>query len=901
MQSPLRSPRSSRRPGRRPLAALLALLLLCGWGLVGCDRLGFLRPPTAPPGPTAEATAQPTATSQATAPPTARPSHTPPPTPQPTLPSVPTLVDVWSVESPPAPGLGAGAVALAKGLVYVANWATRNVSILAEDAVQAVLPLPGAPTAMLADAATGRVLVLHEEESAITVIAGQAIVATWRLQDAPYRAALTGEALWVGSLYNGVIAVLSAADGSAMLRFALPEAPAIYGLLATADGAAVIAATSKGLYRLDAVNPEITAHAPSDYHRAMALSADGRALYVGRYDPAQGQTIIEVRDAVTLAATGQLPAAPDLSALLVDPRNGRLYALSQLTGDLLTLDPTTGAVLEQGVVGYEPVAMAFDEAAGRLYVANREGANVAVIDPDRQTFLATVPLATIITDQAVHPENGTLYVAHSSADQVLALQEGQVRGAWRMRPYPLHLAYIAPIQRLAVLSYAQGEVALLDDAGAVTASVATSARPVGLSLDLAHQRIYAGETIIDWQTGVTSTWRVPGVTLGSESPPQQIVVDTRRGIPYAVAFNGIPGSNGGSIIARWNGQAFETTGPLPGKFSVIEALYDERLDRFYVTHSRMGVSGLHVSAAEDSAEIADLPLERYPLSMALSPNTWHLWVALPTYGEAEPPHTLLRAYDMRSLSTVAEIAVDERLGALAVDAQRNLLYAASQHTGHIYVVQDVLLSVPPSPQAAQAQAVPTVTLAPTPSLAPTIPPRPSPSATPVVPTPVAPTPSPTAEPQTLVCMGQADARLRPAWQALGAEAGLGCAYTAAEQGPWARQAFERGEMLWHGQAQQIITLLQDGRYLTFDDAWREGMPEASCDLTPPADRRLPMRGFGHLWCRQAELREALGWALAPEEGFTGLYQVFAGGALLQEPDGLVKMLRNEGVWQEHKP
>jgi DNA-binding beta-propeller fold protein YncE len=797
------------------------------------------------------------------------------------------LVDVLTLDAPPAPGLGSGAVAVAKGLAYVANWTTRNVSIISGDAVQTVLPLNGSPGAMVADPGSSRVFVLSEEQSAITVIEGEVVSATWKIEDRPYRAALAGGGLWVGSLYSGVITVVSTVDGRVLQRFALPEAPVIHDLIATPDGAYAYIATSRGLYRLDANTPEITAYAPSDYHRAMALSADGRALYVARYDGALGQAVIEVRDAATLAVTGQLPAAPDLSALLADPRTGLLYALSQLTGELLTIDPATRAIVEQRVVGYEPVAMALDAAAGLLYIVNREGASVAVVDTSGHQLDATVPLTALVTGLTVHPTDGTLYVALSSADQVLALREGGARDAWRVHPYPTDLAYIASINRLAVLSYAQREVALLDDAGAIAASYAVGFRPVGLSINAIHRRIYAGETIIDWHTGITSTWRVPGLTLGSESPPQQIVVDTRRDIAYAVAFNGIPGSNGGSIMARWNGQAFETAGPMPGKLSVIEAIYDDKMDRFYVTHSRMGISGLQVSSADDSAEMADIALERYPVAMALNPNTWRLWVALPTYGEAEPPHTRLRAYDTRSLSPAVEIEVADRVGAIAVDVQRNRVYAASQHTGRIYVVQDVSLPAPP-----QAQTIPTPTLTPLATAAP----QPLPSIT-----PSAPPLTPTGKPQTFVCVGEADARLRPAWQSLGADAGMGCAYTSVEEGAWAKQPFERGEMLWHGAAQRIVVLLQDGRYVTFDDAWREGMPVESCALTPPADRHLPVRGFGHLWCRYSELRDALGWATAPEAGFAGLYQVFAGGGILREPDGNVIALRNQGVWQKLKP
>ena len=43
---------------------------------------------------------------------------------------------------------------------------------------------------------------------------------------------------------------------------------------------------------------------------------------------------------------------------------------------------------------------------------------------------------------------------------------------------------------------------------------------------------------------------------------------------------------------------------------------------------------------------------------------------------------------------------------------------------------------------------------------------------------------------------------------------------------------------------------------------------------PPPGRVAPLRGFGLLWASNAEVRAALGWATAPEQGDRGDTQRF---------------------------
>ncbi len=60
-----------------------------------------------------------------------------------------------------------------------------------------------------------------------------------------------------------------------------------------------------------------------------------------------------------------------------------------------------------------------------------------------------------------------------------------------------------------------------------------------------------------------------------------------------------------------------------------------------------------------------------------------------------------------------------------------------------------------------------------------------------------------------------------------------------------------------------------GRY---PNPWSSGDPESDPSITPPDGRYQPLRGFGKVWRDNTRVRDALGWALAPEQGFTSAYQ-----------------------------
>lgn len=96
----------------------------------------------------------------------------------------------------------------------------------------------------------------------------------------------------------------------------------------------------------------------------------------------------------------------------------------------------------------------------------------------------------------------------------------------------------------------------------------------------------------------------------------------------------------------------------------------------------------------------------------------------------------------------------------------------------------------------------------------------------------------------------------------------------------AQQAFQNGRLVWLKEipsgsstiARQIIALYNDGKWAQFDDTWQEGQPESDPAITPPGGLYQPIRGFGKLWREHADVKSKLGWALAPEQGYTATWQ-----------------------------
>lgn len=99
-----------------------------------------------------------------------------------------------------------------------------------------------------------------------------------------------------------------------------------------------------------------------------------------------------------------------------------------------------------------------------------------------------------------------------------------------------------------------------------------------------------------------------------------------------------------------------------------------------------------------------------------------------------------------------------------------------------------------------------------------------------------------------------------------------CPQDAVLVSPGAEQAFEHGWMIWVGEEDRIYVLYNDEtfspKWQAFQDEWNEGDPIDDPSITPPPGFYQPVRGFGLVWREQPNVRDRLGWALAPEAAYT---------------------------------
>lgn len=97
-----------------------------------------------------------------------------------------------------------------------------------------------------------------------------------------------------------------------------------------------------------------------------------------------------------------------------------------------------------------------------------------------------------------------------------------------------------------------------------------------------------------------------------------------------------------------------------------------------------------------------------------------------------------------------------------------------------------------------------------------------------------------------------------------------CPQEAALLSASAEQRFEHGVMIWVGAEDRIYVLFEDTMYTdgwnAYEDLWQDGDPVDDPSIVPPPGFYQPQRGFGLVWRDRPQVRDRLGWALAPEVG-----------------------------------
>lgn len=119
----------------------------------------------------------------------------------------------------------------------------------------------------------------------------------------------------------------------------------------------------------------------------------------------------------------------------------------------------------------------------------------------------------------------------------------------------------------------------------------------------------------------------------------------------------------------------------------------------------------------------------------------------------------------------------------------------------------------------------------------------------------------------------------------------------------AYQAFEEGFMVWFGETESIWVFTKNGQVRFYPAGRYVEAPENPVEDEAPPERVKPIRGFGQLWGNVDDVREALGWGLGNEEGYTLTLDTSAPlrgvtQFTLNLPDGSTIRAYSDGRWED---
>ncbi len=817
----------------------------------------------------------------------------PEPSQTPSMLSSPALIGIIDLGGPALHGRQPLALALSGAFVYVANEATDNLSVIRDGRVQNVLPLQPGPYHAAYGADAERAYLSAEQAQVIYVLEAGEIANVWPLAFAPTALALADETLWIGGA-DGTIARLDAISGHLVSTDAPLDDGMIVDLLSP-GGDYVLAATFTQIHLYSRADARIIVSQPYPGYRTMAAGDD--AIYVCAYDRDTDTTIVDELNGTSLLLQNRLTVPDDTVALAVDATTNRLVAAGNITNQISLYDLTSGDLLATTGAGLSPQQLVYDPASQLIYASFFESDTVAAFESETLRLEQTVPLTLRVTALLASESSEMLYVG---------LNDGTVRALGPQSDatllagagYPAALAELPDGAGLAVLDKSRKELALYDTDMQRTQLVSAGGAARGLYLDTTSDSLFANGTRLALSTGSTDEIRF---SAGQpDGGPVQVVRDTTQDVLYAVALNGLAGSNGGYVVYRQDGDQWADT-RVPGRLSVLDIVFDQATDRFFATNGHMGTYGVQVFDTRLGQEIHYVTLEAPPVALLLSSQFSHLWVATAVAASAgTPAHTLVTAYDTRVFAPVASVRINDTIALATVDRDSGRLHLAAASGAIIYTLQDTPLPrpktavepvlAPAQTSTAPAEVIPVESASPPVATA-TLAPTPSKIASPLPTYTLAPTAT-----TALRCEIPVQTDLQAAWESAASE--LGCPTSAAMRDDWGWQPFEGGTAYWRRDTRQIIMALSSGTILPFEDRWLEGMPDQSCEANAPEGLWQPIRGFGLVWCEQPGVRDALGWALEPEAVFQSTYQLFSRGILFTGNGHGVIWLDNQGTWKE---
>ncbi len=787
------------------------------------------------------------------------------------------------------PGVGKSpqAVAVLGDKVYTANSETNNLAVIQENRVVRFVPVGSRPNVLAADTAGMRLYVVNNGDKSLSLVENDQVTATLPLDEE-----LTSLLVFEGKLYGGSqskpeIIVFSLSTLQVQTRLTMPNAFAVINLAGDPIHHRIYADLYEKTAVIDSLSLRILNVVPlKGSYYTLVPDPKNDHLLVCIYDGKEQVDYLVAIEPLTGKETGRVKVGNDARGAVMTADGLHVYVANSYSNTISVVNPSFMASLMTIPVGLEPTAVALDDEHQRLYIANQNSHSITVLNTQNQKIQATIPLAMLPTALESNEETGRVYITNASTDSVFVVQDARVVREIPVGHHPIDLTRDASTNQVFVANRADGTLSVLNELDfSVRATLPITRVVTTVAVDAERSRIYASGIILDKNSLMPlGNLLVRGYTLWPPYPPDYVRVNSKRDRLYALAWNGVPGSNSREVLYSVDSKTRESQ-PMSVNGNVSSIVVDTENDRVYSADTHpIGYNSALVAFDANDKPIVSLPIPGRALGMALNPRNHHLFLALASVGERVygpapiPSDNLVEVFDTQSFGLAATLTLQApgkmvRLG--------NSIYVVSRDDGSVSVIQDAALPIPPSP-------TPTVTPSPWPTAT-----RGTPATPPRTPSPTFTT---TRPPTPLSCTISLPAPYASRWTP-GIQARTGCPTQPAKTLTLAVQIFQGGVMLWRSDERRIYVLFADKTWNAFDDTWTGSMPDDSCPtVTVQAGQIKPKRGFGKVWCDQPNIRGKIGAATGIEVGNDSARVVAMERGLLVG-NGQVWFLFSDGRWE----
>lgn len=177
-------------------------------------------------------------------------------------------------------------------------------------------------------------------------------------------------------------------------------------------------------------------HVAKTFHIASSGGWDYPAIHQGTNELYVSHgTQVNILDKTTGDSLGIIPNTTGVHGIAFVDRLGKGYTSNGRLNSVTVFDLKSRKVLRQIATGKNPDWIFYEEFSEKIITSNHSGGDLTVIDPDKDTIVATIPiggaLETIMSDDA-----GMLFVNVEDKNEIAAvdIRKNVVAGHWSLAP-----------------------------------------------------------------------------------------------------------------------------------------------------------------------------------------------------------------------------------------------------------------------------------------------------------------------------------------------------------------------------------------------------------------------------------------------------------------------------------